>query len=266
MRKTAYIIPFLLLLIVGCTEYERVLKSSDYDRKYDMANKMYKKGKYIKALPLYEEVISIYSKLSEKGERAYYYLSYCHYNMGDYPIASYYFRNYTKTYPSSAHVEECAFMAAYCQVNSSPVSTLDQSSTYKAIDELQSFMNRYPNSSRKDTCNVIIDDLRDKLEIKAYDNAKLYYHMENYKAATVAFKNMLRDFPDTDYREEILFLTVKANYNLSVNSVEKKKIERFEETIKSYTKFVDNYPNSKKLREAEGFYQSAVKELQTLKS
>jgi len=99
------------------------------------------------------------------------------------------------------------------------------------------------------------------LELKAYDNAKLYYRMEDYKAATIAFKNMLNDFPDTEYREELLFLSLKANYKLASNSVEKKKKDRFEETIKSYTKFVDNYPSSSYLREAESIYEDAQKQL-----
>lgn len=264
MKKIIYYIVIITALLVSCSEYEKVLKGADYDKKYDMAVKLYHKEKYLKALPLFEEVISIFSKLSEKGERSYYYLTYCHYNMGDYNLASYYFKNYTRTYPASDHVEECAFMSAYCKVNSSPNSTLDQSSTYKAIDELQVFMNRYPDSERKDTCNKIIDDLRDKLELKAYDNAVLYYRTGNYKAASVAFKNMLNDYPDTEYREELLYLDVKAKYNLSINSVEDKKKERFEETTKSYTKFVDNFPTSRRLRELEGLYKNSTAQLNKL--
>lgn len=265
MKKIIVVFVSLIIILSSCSEYEKVLKGSDYDKKYEVALKMYKKEKFMKAYPLFEEVISVFSKLSEKGERAYYYLAYSHYNLGDYPIASYYFKNYTRTYPTSEHVEECAFMSAYCKVNSSPKSTLDQSSTRKAINELQAFLNRYPKSDRKEQCNKIIDELRDKLETKAIDNAKLYYKTGNYKAATISFKNVLKDFPDTEYREELLFLTVKANYNLAVNSVEDKKKERFEETIKSYTKFVDNYPQSGMIKEVENMYNTATKQVQKLK-
>lgn len=252
------------MLLASCSQYEKVRKGNDYDKKYEMAVLQYEKGKYIKALPLFEEVISIFSKLSEKGERSYYYLSYCHYNMGDYSVASYYFKNYTKNYPASEHVEECAFMSAYCKVNDSPKSSLDQSNSYRAINELQLFLNRYPNSSRKEQCNQIIDELREKLEKKAVDNAKLYYRTSDYKAAKIAFENVLNDFPDTDYREEILFLIVKSNYNLAINSVEDKKKERFNETIKSYTKFVDNYPNSSRIKEVESIYTDAQKEVEKI--
>lgn len=253
------------LLLFSCSQYEQVLKGDDYDKKYEMAVELYKKQKFVKAVPLFEEVISIFSKLSEKGEKAYYYLCYSHYNMQSYELAGYYFSNFNITYPLSEHAEECAFMSANCKVQSSPKPSLDPTNTMGAINELQAFMNRYPNTNLKDTCNLIIDNLRDKLEIKAFEDAKLYYRMEEYEAATVTFANMLSDFPDTDYREEALYLSVMSNYNLATNSVREKKVERFEETIKSYTKFVDNFPKSRKLRELETIYKKAQEEIKLLK-
>jgi outer membrane protein assembly factor BamD len=259
--QKAILIFFSTLFVVSCSEYERVLKSDDYDKKYDMAEKMYKKEKYIKAIPLFEEVISIYSKLSEKGEKAYYYLCYSHYNTQDYALAGYYFTNFQTTYPQSSHAEEAVFMSAMCKVAASPKPSLDQTNTRTAINDLQAFMNRYPKTSKKDTCNLIIDQLRDKLEEKAYQSAKLYYNMEEYAASAVAFTNMLSDYPDTDYREEALYLVVKSNFKLANNSVREKKVERFEETIKSYTKFVDNFPSSKRLKEIEDYYTKAQQEI-----
>lgn len=252
-------------MLVSCSEYEKVLKGDDYVKKYKMAVKLYEDKKFVKAVPLFEESISIFSKLSEKGEKAYYYLCYSHYFMQDYALAAYYFKNFTITYPTSEHTEECAFMSANCKVQSSPRSSLDQSNTLGAINELQAFMNRYPKTERKDTCNFIIGGLREKLENKAFESAKLYYNMEDYAASSVAFTNMLSNFPDTDRREEVLFLVVKSNYNLAYNSIASKKVERFEETIKSYTKFVDNFPKSKKISELEDMYKIAQLELKKIK-
>ena len=264
--QRTFLILFGFLMLVSCSEYEKVLKGDDYDKKYDMALKMYEKKKFLKAIPLFEEVISIYSKLSEKGEKAYYYLCYSHYNIQEYALAGYYFSNFQVTYPLSKHAEEAAFMSANCKVNASPKSSLDQSYTVGAINGLQSFLNRYPNTTRKDTCNSIIRELRSKLEVKAYESAKLYYKMEEYSAASVAFTNMLKEYPDTRLREEVLYLIVKSNYKLAANSVKAKKVERFEETIKSYTKFVDNFPESDRLKELESFYTKSQKELNLFKS
>ena len=259
--KQIFLYFFATLFLVSCSQYEKVLKGDDYDKKYEMAEKLYLKGKFLKAVPLFEEVISIYSKLSEKGEKAYYYLCYSHYNMQEYALAGYYFRNFQITYPQSEHAEEASFMGAMCKVAASPKSSLDQTNTLTAINELQSFLNRYPKTERKDTCNQIIDNMRGKLEQKAFESSKLYYHMEDYEAAAVSFTNMLSDYPDTELREEVLYLVVKSNYKLAANSVKEKKVERFEETIKSYTKFVDNFPSSKNLKELESFYTNAQQEI-----
>lgn len=263
--KNYFLLIVAFVMLVSCSEYEKVLKGDDYVKKYNMAVKLYENKKFLKAVPLFEESISIFSKLSEKGEKAYYYLCYSHFFMENYALAGYYFNNFTITYPTSEHAEECAFMSANCKVQSSPKSSLDQSNTLSAINDLQAFMNRYPNTEKKDTCNFIIGKLRDKLETKSFESAKLYYNMGDFAASAVAFTNMLSDYPDTDMREEALYLIVKSNYNLANNSISTKKVERFEETIKSYTKFVDNFPKSSKISEIEDMYKMAQSELKKIK-
>lgn len=263
--KNYFLLLIAVSMLVSCSEYEKVLKGDDYVKKYNMAIELYEKKKFVKAVPLFEESISIFSKLSEKGEKAYYYLCYSHYFMQDYALAGYYFKNFNTTYPNSKHSEECAFMSANCRVQSSPRSSLDQSNTLGAINELQAFLNKYPTTTRKDTCNAIIGNLRDKLEVKSFESAKLYYNMEDYAAAAVSFTNILSDYPDTDMREEVLYLIVKSNYNLANNSISTKKVERFEETIKSYTKFVDNFPKSNKISEIEDMYKMSLLELKKIK-
>src|SRR5690606_19541175 len=116
------------------------------------------------------------------------------------------------SYPTSPYAEECTFLSAYCQYLSSPRVDLDQTSTYNAIDELQYFVNRYPRSTKIDTCNKLIDELRLKLETKAYNNAYLFYNMEYYNSASVLFAQLLRDFPDTKRRPELYYMIVKSGY------------------------------------------------------
>ena len=134
-----------------------------------------------------------------------------------------------------------------------------------AQTESKELLKKYPNSSRKDTCVSIIDELQGKLEKKAYENAMIYYKTENYHAASVTLKNILKEYPDIESREEILYYVVKSNYKLAKNSVNSKKVERFEETMKSYTKFVDNFPQSKKISELESIYKNAIRELNLIK-
>ncbi len=264
--KMARILLLLLtpaLLITSCGEYSKALKSTDLNYKFEMAEKYYQEGEYFKALPLLEELIALY-RGTDKGEKVYYYYAYCHYYTNDFYLASFYFKNFTKTYPGSKFSEECLFMSAYCYYKNSPVYSLDQTDTYNAIKQMQLFMNRYPTSERRDTCNVLIGELRGKLEMKSFEIAKQYYKTERYKAAKVAFENTLREFPGTKYREEITFLQLKSSYLLATNSISSKKEERLRETIKSYHKFVDAFGKSSRLREAENIFADTTKALERL--
>ena len=188
--------------------------------------------------------------------------AYCNYNVGDYIVGGYQFRNYVRNYPNSKHTEECAYMNAYCFYLNSPEYSLDQIDSKLAIKEFQNFVTHFPKSERIPKCNTLIDELRGKLERKAYENAILYYNMQNYKAAVTAFGNFNKDFPGSDKVEELHYLTVRSYYLLALNSIDSKKQERFKLAVDSYIKFVDAFPKSTYLKEAEMVYDSAIKNIE----
>lgn len=255
----------IVSILSGCSEYNKILKSNDYELKYTKAKEYYEKGDYYKSLPLFEELMSFF-RMTDKGEDVYYYYAQNQYSIKEYFMAAYYFKKFAKNYPNSPRAQECAFLSAICKEKLSPTYNLDQKETYAAIDEFQLFMDRYPNSNLIDSCNTMIRHLRSKLEKKSYENGKLFYKMEKYRSAIIAFNSTLQTYPDTDYKEEILFLIVKSNYLFASNSIETKKMERYDETIKSYHKFVDSFNSSKWIKQAEGYYKSSVKELNKIKT
>lgn len=248
---------------VGLTmgRFNKLLKSGDMDAKYAAAIKYFEKEDYTKALTLLEELMSVYRGTSKAEEVSYYY-AYCNYNLDDYIIAGYQFRNFVKNFPNSKHAEECAYMNAYCYYLNSPPYTLDQVDTRLAIKEFQRFVNQYPKSERIEKCNEILDLLREKLERKSYENAMLYYNMGDYRASSAAFMNHVKDFPGSKHAEELTYLVVRSNYLMALNSIEKKKQERYKATVESYLKFVDTYPNSQYLKQAELVYTSTLKNLE----
>jgi len=151
-------------------------------------------------------------------------------------------------------------MGAYCYYLESPKSTLDQEYTYRAIEALQLFINLYPSSERAKEAGKLIQDLRDKLEKKAFTNAKLYLDMglqDDYRAAVIAFDNVLRDFPDTKYAEEMEFLSIKAQFLYADQSSLRRQEERFGEVIDLYNNFVSSYPESRFRKDADQFKQDA---------
>lgn len=258
-RRFLYFLPVLFVLsLFSCGKYNKILKSSDYELKFTKAEEYYNKGNYTAALTLFEELIPVF-KGTEKAEKVYYYYSYCNYYLGDYSLAGFHFRTFSRAFHNSPHAEECAYMNAYCYFLTSPRYTLDQSDTKNAIQELQNFVNDYPESPKLDTCNMLIDKLRGKLRRKAYEIAKAYYFRSDWKAAVPSFENFVKDFPESDKIDEVEFLIVKSWYLLAKNSIEAKKPERIEKCMESYLKFVDLHPQSPYLKEAEGIYLECQK-------
>lgn len=255
----------VLLVFAGCSKYQRILKSNDFEKKFDMAKVYYDNGKFQKAFPLFEELITVFRGTS-KAEDVYYYYAYCNYKLGDFMLAGYHFDNFVRTFPRSDRAEDAQFMNAKCYFLDSAEPSLDQASTTKAIDELQLFINKYPESPKVDECNDLMDRLRFKLETKAYNGAKLYYRLGEYKAAIFALRNTLAEFPDTRHREEISFMIVRSSYLLADNSIEEKKIERFEQTLRECDDFIDRHPRSSDVKNAEVIREDSKKELEKIKN
>lgn len=246
------------ILFASCGgEYNRIQKSGDAQTKYDAAIKYYKAADYVKALTLFEQLLSIY-RGTEKAEDISYYYAYCNYYVGDYVMAQFYFTTYYRTYPHTPRAEECEFMRAYCEYLLSPIYSLDQTDTQKAIDAFQTFVDDNPNSSRIKECNKYIDLLRAKLERKYFEIARQYYITEYYHAASTALNNYIKAYPNSKYLEESYFLIIKSDYQYAINSVEKQKSGRLQQVVQDYLKFVDSYPKSDYLPEAENIYNNVL--------
>lgn len=263
-RRLVWAVMGLLLAVsaVSCkSRFEQIRTSDNIALKYQEAIKYYEAKKYSRALTLMDDLATRYRGQPE-AEDLYYFLAYTNYNLRDYTSARYAFNEFVRMYGSSPRAEECRYMAAYCYYLEAPRATLDQEYTYRAIESLQLFINLYPESERADQASDLIQELRDRLEEKAFANAKLYLDMglrDDYRAAVIAFDNALRDYPDTKYAEEMEFLSVKAQFLYADNSVIRRQEERYEEVIDLYNRFVSNHPESRYMREATGYRDDAEK-------
>ena len=253
------------VLLASCSKYQKILKSTDPEAKFNAAVAYFEKKDYFRALPLFEELISVY-RGQEKAEKVYYYYAYCNYYLEDYELAAYHFDNFVNTFPRSQYTEECAFLHAYCYYKSSPEFSLDPENTVKAIAKLQIFVNRYPTSKRLDECNTLIDKLRYKLEEKSFNLSKLYFNLGDYKAAITSFKNLLTDYPATSFREEAMFYVAKSYYLYAQNSIEDRKIERFSATVDAGNEFLNQFPDSKSAKEIKDIVESSKEKISKNKS
>ncbi len=265
MKKILFVLISSTILLTSCSKFQRVLKSSDMNLKYETAEKYYLKKDYFRALQLLEELMTVY-RGTARGEQVYYYYAYSNFYIRDYIMASYHFNNFLTSYPTSKYAEEIQYMYAYCFYLDSPVSSLDQTNSFDAINKFQLFINRYPGSERVADANKLIDELRMKLETKEFANAKLYYKTENYKAAVSALQNVLIDFPGTIFKEEALYLIFKSYYFYAINSVETKQLLRLKDARESYFRLVDAYPQSKYLDDAERQFSKVESEIKSLET
>lgn len=248
----------MFALVSSCNNFERLLKSTDYELKYTKAKEYFEKGQYIRSVQLYEELIPV-MRGTDKAEEVAYYHAWSEYHLGDYYLSQYYFKNYTRQFPDGKHVEECYFMNALCYYLTSPNYKLDPSNTKNAIKEFQSFIDTYPESSRIDTCNLLMDKLHAKIERKEYEIIKQYFKLDDWKATIVATQNYVKDYPSSLYNEEMYYLLIDSYYLLAINSVPSKKEERLNGAIENYVKFVDLYPKSAYLSRAENVYNNCIR-------
>lgn len=249
-----------LLLFASSCKFQKLLKSGTADEKYEEALKLYTDKDYSRALQLFDQLVGT-TRATDKAQKIAYMYAYSYYNQKDYTLASYYFKRYANNYPNTPEAEECMFMSAYCNFLNSPEYSLDQTITQEAIKDLQLFTNTYPTSKRVSECNDLMDQLRMKLELKDYKMAKLYYRMEDYAASIQAFGSILKEFPDTPHREEILFLIFKSYHKFAKESIESKKKDRHSKALLAYNEFVAQFPESEFLKEANDLKERSKKEL-----
>lgn len=252
------IVSVLFLILAGCSGYEKILKSNDYMLKYKVALEYYEKEDFIRAATIFDQIAMVF-RGTDQADTIYYLQAMSYFKQSDYILSGHYFRTFAKTYGGSPYAEEAEYMGAYCYYLTSPRPELDQTNTVQAIQAFQLYMIKYPDSERKDQVQAYFNELRDKLVEKSYLSAKLYYDLSDYKASIVALNNSLLKYPESKYREEIMFMLVKSSYMFADNSVLSKKKERFQEAIDEYYSFAAEFPDSKYLKEARRYYDISAR-------
>ena len=261
MRKL--IVLMAIIFLASCSEYQKVLKSTDYGYKFEKALEYYDEGDYTRASTLLQELISVFMG-TDRAEEAHYKYAYALYKMRDYITSVYHFKEFVKRYPNSEYIEDARFMIGVNYYYLSPNPRLDQTDTYNAIEAFELFMNLYPDSPKVEEANKMVEELRNKLVFKSYLNAKLYYNLgtylgNNYQAAVITARNSLDDFPDTKYREELSFLILDSLYIQAVNSVPEKEEERLRRTLDEYYAFINEFPESSYLKQANKIFEEVTK-------
>ncbi|WP_433829763.1 outer membrane protein assembly factor BamD [Flavobacterium anhuiense] len=249
MKKTLLLL-IVVTLFYSCGEYQKALKNEDVAAKFEMATKMYDAGKYTKAIRLFEQLATSY-RGKPQAEKLFYMFSQSYYKTKQYYLAGYQFEAFVSGYPRSEKVQEAAFLGAYSYSKLSPVYSLDQADTVKALEKLQTFIDNYPNSEYIPQANEAVQKLNGKLEKKAFENAKGYNTISDYKSALIAFDNFIADFPGTPFKEDALFYKYDSAYQLAINSIPSKMEERLHVAQTAYANLLKFKSDTKYKKQAE---------------
>ena len=256
-------IPVLLTLLVtvGCkTEYDVLLASGDNEAKYDAAFEYFNAGKYNKAAALFESMAFAYNGTA-RDDTVQFYRGLCNYMDGDYDTAETNFQTFITNYHGSPFTENATFLRVKCLYDFTLRYELDQVPTNTAITAISEYMIEYPQNKNMDECMAMLNDLGERLDRKAYENAKLYYKMEDYLAAMTALRNVLKDDSENIYREDILYYTAMASYKYAFNSVEARQKDRYLSFVDDYYNFIGEFPESSYRKELDTMYKRALNSL-----
>jgi outer membrane protein assembly factor BamD len=253
------------LLLTSCSEFQKALKTDDVKTKYEVATKLYEKEKYNKAIRLFEQISNNY-RGKPQAEKLFYMYSMSLYKTKTYHTASYQFESFTAQYPTSSKAEEAAFLGAKSYYYLAPRFSLDQVDTYKGLEKLQNFIDRYPNSQYMAEANQLVKELREKLERKAFEIAKQYHltaeYFGDYNAAIKSFDNFLLDYPGSIYSEDALWLKFDSAYQLAVNSVSYRMEERLKNAKEDYYDLIRFSAETKYREQADKMLAKIDSELQ----
>ncbi len=265
---------FLLMvfMLTACGEYNKILKNPDAMVKYEYAKKYFNEGKFSRSATLLEDVIPSIGKGTSNAEEALYLLAQSYYGMKDYKTSSEYFKTYYTRYPKGEYTELSRYYSAYGLYLDSPDPRLDQSDTYKSIEQFQDFMEYYPQSERKEEAQKILFELQEKLALKELMAVRLYYNLGdyivaypfpggNYTSCIITARNAMRSYPYSKYREELMFYSIRAKFDLAEQSVDEKKSLRYRDVVDEYYTYTNDYPEGKYLKEIKKMYETSTKRI-----
>lgn len=248
MKKLVYIL-FTILVFSSCSEFQKAIKSEDVATKFKMGTELFDAGKYNKANRLFVQIVPKY-RGKPQAQKLMYMYSMTFYHMKDYYTANYQFERFVSAYPTSEKLEEAAFLGAKSYYHLSPIYTKDQKDTRAAIEKMQEFINRFPESSYLGQANTLVQELDYKLENKAYSIAKQYNHIEDFQSSIKAFDNFILEYPGTPFREKAMFYRLDSAYKLAINSVINKKEQRVNDAIGYFNSFNKSYAESEYMNQA----------------
>ena len=266
MKNLSFIVIYIVSLCVfsSCAnEFNQVYKTTDFNYKYEYAKECFLNKKYQRASILLQDVV-VQQKGTDNAQECLYMLGMAQYLNKEYDLAAQTLKKYYSSYPKGVYAEDAEFYIGQSLYMSTPEPRLDQTQTIAAISAFQDYLDLFPDAIHKKEAQQCLFALQDKLIKKELYSAQLYFDLgtyfgncgpgeNNYDACIITAQNALKDYPYSTKREDFALLIMKSKFELATQSIDEKKLERYQDAEDECYGFINEYPDSKSRTLAEKY-------------
>ena len=150
------------------------------------------------------------------------------------------FREFLSFYPTNRRADYAQYKLGFAHFRQMRAPQRDQTETREAVRELQTFVERYPNSDLMPEVRAKLRDARDRLSESDYLVGYFYYRQRWYVGAKERFTDLLKEDPAYTGRDAVYFYLAEALV----------KMKREAEALPYYEKLVQEFERSEHLAEA----------------
>ena len=163
--------------------------------------KFFDKGKYSRAKDEFDYIIMTDpgSKLANESQ---YYKGESLFQMKEYDNAWVAFDRYVRFSNDVSKIEKSRYRICECTINLTNSYQRDQKQTKRALEQLQMFIEDFPQSELVQDAERSIATLRIKLAEKDFEVGRLYLKLEEYGSALIYFRSVLNNYYDTIFADD----------------------------------------------------------------
>ena len=207
LRLTLFTSILFSLVLVSCASRQTTVPLEPGDE-LERATAYFENKRYENAAKSFEKIIFYYPS-SEYVDDAQFWLGRSYFGEKDYDQAIIEFDYLIKNFSNSLFVEDAYFYRAQAYILKTPGYTKDQTELNMALNLLDEFLTRYPNSQRTAEVRELILTARDRLAKKELENGKLYVKLNKLDAALIYFEFVIQTYPETKSSNEAKYQMAK---------------------------------------------------------
>ena len=241
-------------LLAGCASGPETFSTAQaaYERGVEATDR----GRHERAVELFRAALD-FGRTSELAADAQIALARAYAADGQYLLAGNEFTRFIEFYRGDPRIEVAAYERIEAYAALSPRYELDQTDTRQALGYIRAYLQQYPESENAEAAADLAASLREKLARKLFETGRLYERRELFEAAVLTYRDVLAQYPTSDYADDALASAVRAQTLFAEGSVARQQAARFQEALRIYDQLTTLFPNSPLLRDAEVEYDRA---------